>query len=122
MSDKFDTGDRVRREVLGDHYVETTLTNWAPARPLLDLITEAPWGSVWARDGLDRSTRSLITTAILAALGRSEELKLHIKAAIDNNGTSPEELVEVALHVAAYAGVPAGLEMAKTVNKIDQRQ
>lgn len=116
-SAKFDRGDEVRREVLGDHYVETTLTDWPPAQPLLELITEFPWGSVWSRDTLPRHTRSLVTTAVLAALGRGAELRLHVRAALDSNEVSPEELMEVALHVAAYAGVPAGLEMAKCVHE-----
>lgn len=103
---RFDLGMRVRKEVLGTEHVEQ-----AQARTTeLDadfqrFITEMAWGSLWARDDLDRRTRSLVTIAILAALGR-EELALHLRAS-RNTGASPREIAEVLRHVAVYAGVPA---------------
>ncbi len=103
---RFDTGMKVRKEVLGDEYVEQ-----AQARvtefdaDFQRYITEAAWGSVWARPDLDRRTRSLVTIAILAALGR-EELALHLRAS-HNIGVDQHEVAEVLLHVAVYAGVPA---------------
>jgi 4-carboxymuconolactone decarboxylase len=102
----FEAGMRVRREVLGDEHVERS---WARTTELdadfQRFITEMAWGSVWARPGLDRRTRSLVTIAILAALGR-EELALHLRAS-RNVGVEPGEIAEALLHVAVYAGVPA---------------
>jgi 4-carboxymuconolactone decarboxylase len=103
---RFDIGMKVRKEVLGSEYVER-----AQARStdfdadFQRFITESAWGSVWARPDLDRRTRSLVTIAILAALGR-EELALHLRAS-RNIGVDPHEIAEVLLHVAVYAGVPA---------------
>ena len=104
---RYDAGMRVRREVLGDAHVDR-----AQARQTsLDadfqrLITEMAWGTLWARPDLDRRTRSMITIAILAALGRADELALHIRATA-NTGATPSEVAEALLHVAVYAGVPA---------------
>jgi 4-carboxymuconolactone decarboxylase len=104
---RYETGTRVRREVLGDAHVDR-----AQARQTsLDadfqrLITEMAWGTLWARPDLDRRTRSLITIGILAALGRADELALHIRASA-NTGATPSEVAEALLHVAIYAGVPA---------------
>src|SRR6266852_6201873 len=95
----------VRKEVLGSEYVEQARTTGFDA-DFQHFITETAWGSVWARPDLDRRTRSLVTIAILAALGR-EELALHLRAAIHNIGVDPHEIAEVLLHVAVYAGVPA---------------
>jgi 4-carboxymuconolactone decarboxylase len=101
-----DEGMRVRREVLGDAHVERSLANVTDLdRDFQRFITEYAWGGVWARPGLDRKTRHLITIAILAALGR-EELALHLRATA-NTGVSTDELREVFMHVAVYAGVPA---------------
>ena len=104
---RFDRGMQVRREVLGEEHVARSMA----AATELDadfqrFITEVAWGSVWARPGLDRRTRSLITIAILAALGRQEELALHLRAT-RNTGAQPSEIREALMHVAAYAGIPA---------------
>jgi 4-carboxymuconolactone decarboxylase len=102
-----DTGTRVRREVLGDAHVDRAIEETtAFTEPFQDLITRFAWGTVWARDGLDRRTRSCITLAILTALGRENELAMHVRAA-RINGLSPAEISEVLLHTAVYAGVPA---------------
>lgn len=105
--DRHDIGNRVRREVLGDAHVDRAAAEATPFDvPFQRLITETAWGTVWAGDGIDRRTRSLITIAILAALGRHEELALHLRS-IRNTGATPDEVREALLHVAVYAGVPA---------------
>ncbi len=118
---RFDIGMKVRKEVLGSEHVER-----AQARitefdaDFQRFITETAWGSLWARSDLDRRTRSLVTIAILAALGR-EELALHLHAS-RNIGVDPHEIAEVLLHVAVYAGIPAAnaaFSMAK--QEFDQR-
>jgi 4-carboxymuconolactone decarboxylase len=105
--DQYAEGMRVRREVLGDDYVDRAieLTTEMTA-PFQELATRFAWGSVWAREGLDRRMRSAITLALLAALGRDTELALHLRAA-RRNGLSNEEIGEVLLHTGVYAGVPA---------------
>ena len=102
----FDIGMKVRREVLGSEHVERTLARTTELdADFQRFITETAWGSLWARPDLDRRTRSLVTIAILAALGR-EELALHLHAS-RNTGVDPHDIAEVLLHVAVYAGVPA---------------
>ena len=106
MESRFDPGMNVRREVLGsEHVARAQARTTALDADFQRLITEYAWGSVWARPDLDRRTRSLVTIAILAALGR-EELALHLRAS-RNTGATPSEIAEVLLHVAVYAGVPA---------------
>ena len=100
-------GMRVRREVLGDEHVDDAIARTTEfTQEFQDLITRYAWGEIWARPGLDRRTRSLITIGILAALGRTEELALHLRAS-SNTGATPDEIAEALLHVAVYAGVPA---------------
>lgn len=115
---RYDEGMRVRRAVLGDAHVDRAEAGkTAFDAPFQQFVTETAWGSVWARPDLDRRTRSLITIAILAALGRHEELALHLRASI-NTGATPEEVRETLLHVAVYAGVPAAnsaVAMAKDI-------
>ena len=101
----FDIGMQVRKEVLGSEHVERAIARTTEFdADFQRFITEMAWGSVWARPDLDRRTRSLITIAILAALGR-EELALHLRAS-RNIGVDPHEIAEALLHVAVYAGVP----------------
>jgi 4-carboxymuconolactone decarboxylase len=103
----FDAGMTVRREVLGDDHVDRAVQRTTEfTAPFQDFITRYAWGSVWTRDGLDRRTRSCITLAILTALGRENEIAMHVRAAL-RNGLSAEEIGEVLLHTAVYAGVPA---------------
>jgi 4-carboxymuconolactone decarboxylase len=105
--DPYDAGMKVRREVLGDEPVDRALANATDlTQPFQEFITRYAWGSVWSRDGLDRRTRSAITLAVLTALGREHELAMHIHAA-RRNGLTAEEIGEVLLHTAVYAGVPA---------------
>jgi 4-carboxymuconolactone decarboxylase len=109
-SSRFETGLRVRREVLGDEYVDRALAaSTGFSEPLQELLTEFCWGAIWARDGLDRRTRSLINIAMLTALNRPEELKAHIGGAL-RNGCTEEEIVEVLLQTAVYCGMPAGVD------------
>ena len=104
---RFDTGMRVRRAVLGDEHVDRAIASQtAFDAPFQRFITEVAWGSLWARGELDARTRSLITVALLAALGRREELEVHLRAT-RNTGATPEEIREALLHVAVYAGIPA---------------
>jgi 4-carboxymuconolactone decarboxylase len=107
MSDAYERGMAVRREVLGDEHVDRAVAATTPfTAPFQEFITRAAWGEVWARDGLDRRSRSMVTLAVLTALGRSEELAMHVRAA-RRNGLTAAEIAEVLLHTAVYAGVPA---------------
>ena len=100
-------GLRTRREVLGDEHVDRAQAGTTEfTAPFQDFITRYAWGEIWNRPGLSRPQRSMITLAVLAALGREEELALHARAA-RRNGLTDEQIAEVLLHVAVYAGVPA---------------
>jgi len=115
---RYDAGMRVRRAVLGDAHVDRAEANTSAFdAPFQRLITEMAWGTLWASDGIDRRTRSLITIAILAALGRHDELALHLRAT-QQTGATPEQIREALLHVAIYAGVPAAnsaITLAKSI-------
>jgi 4-carboxymuconolactone decarboxylase len=97
----------IRREVLGSSHVDLAVESTTPfTEPFQDFITRTVWGDIWARPGLDRRARSMVTLAVLAALRAEEELALHVQAAV-RNGLTHDEIAEVLLHTAAYAGVPA---------------
>jgi 4-carboxymuconolactone decarboxylase len=105
--DTYEKGMEVRRAVLGDAHVERAIANTTDfTAPFQEFITNFAWGSVWARDGLDRKTRSAITLAVLTALGRENEIAMHVRGAV-TNGMTEGEIAEVLLHTAVYAGVPA---------------
>lgn len=107
MSARFEAGTRTRRAVLGDAHVDRSEKNRSEFdAEFITLITESAWGSVWARETISRRERSMITLAILASLGHHEELVLHLKAT-RNTGATMEDVKDVLLHVAIYAGVPA---------------
>jgi len=108
MSDPgHDEGMRVRREVLGDAHVDRAIERTTDfTADFQDLITRYAWGEIWARPGLDRRTRSMITLAMMVALNREEEFRMHLKAAL-NNGVTPAQIKEVLLQTAIYCGVPA---------------
>ena len=109
MSDDelYEQGMRVRREVLGDEHVDRANANATDfTEGWQEFITRHAWGAVWTRDGLDRRTRSAITLSVLTALGRENEIAMHVRAAL-GNGLSKEEIAEVLIHTAVYAGVPA---------------
>ncbi|ESY75624.1 MULTISPECIES: 4-carboxymuconolactone decarboxylase [unclassified Mesorhizobium] len=104
---RYRTGLAVRRSVLGDGHVdraEVAATDFD--RPFQELITEAAWGTVWARPGFTKRERSIVTLALLAALGHDEEVAMHVRATV-NTGASRDDICEAFLHVAIYAGVPA---------------
>ncbi len=104
---RFDAGMKVRTEVLGAEHVARSQARMTTFdADFQRYITESAWGSIWTRPDLDRRTRSLITIVILAALGRTEELALHVRAS-RNTGVDPKEIAEALMHVAVYAGVPA---------------
>ena len=104
---RYEEGMKVRRAVLGDAHVDRAKAHENEFNAAFqDLITRYAWGEIWTRPGLERKTRSLITIALMVALNRGEELRLHLKAAI-NNGVTREEIREVLLHTAVYCGVPA---------------
>lgn len=106
--DLYERGLAVRREVLGDGYVDRSLANADDFnRDFQTYVTQAAWGLIWTRPGLARRDRSLVNLAMLAALNRPHELALHVKAAA-GNGVTKDEMKEVFLQVAAYAGAPAG--------------
>ncbi len=105
--DLYDEGMTVRREVLGDAHVDRAVESTTPfSQPFQDYITRAAWGQVWARDGLDRRTRSVITLSVLTALHCHAEIPMHVRAAL-KHGLTADEISEVLLHTAVYAGVPA---------------
>ncbi len=106
--DRLERGMAVRRAVLGEEHVDRAQASTTEfTRDFQELITRYAWGEIWTRPGLDRKTRSLLTIAILASLGRAEELRLHVRAT-RNTGATRDEVREVLLQVAVYAGVPAG--------------
>ena len=115
---RHDQGMSVRRAVLGEPQVDrATAATTELTADFQDLITRSAWGEIWSRPGLDRRTRSCITLAMLAALSHEEELAMHVRAAL-HNGVSPDELKEVLLQVAVYAGVPAANRAFKVAQRV----
>lgn len=117
-SERHRQGMATRRSVLGDRHVDRAQANTTDFdRPFQELITEAAWGSVWSRPVWSKRERSMVTIALLAALGHDEEVAMHVRATA-NTGASREDIAEAMLHVAIYAGVPAAnraIKIAKTV-------
>ena len=106
----FDKGLKTRREVLGAEYVDASIRNADDFNmPMQELVTQYCWGDVWNRPGLDRRTRSFLNLAMITALNRPHELKLHVRGAI-NNGLTKDEIKEVFLQAAIYCGVPAAID------------
>jgi 4-carboxymuconolactone decarboxylase len=104
--------------VLGDAYVDQALANADElTRPLQDLVTEYCWGEIWTRPGLPRQTRSLINVAMLTALNRPHEVRLHVRGAL-NNGCTREEITEVLLQTAIYCGVPAAIDSFRIAREV----
>jgi 4-carboxymuconolactone decarboxylase len=104
---RYEAGMKVRREVLGDEHVDRATAKATDfSRPFQEFITRCAWGEAWTRPGLDRKTRSCITLAILTALRAENEIPMHVRAAV-RNGLTAEEILEVLIHTAVYAGVPA---------------
>lgn len=118
LEDLFERGLALRREVLGASYVDGSI---AAANDFMmafqHITTEWCWGYAWSRPGLDRKTRSMLNLAMLTALNRTPEIKLHVRGAL-NNGVSVEEIKEVLLHATIYCGIPAGLDAFKAANEV----
>ncbi|MFI7744113.1 4-carboxymuconolactone decarboxylase [Kocuria rhizosphaericola] len=114
----FDKGLATRREVLGDAYVQRSLDGAdAFSMPMQELVTQYCWGDVWNRPGLERAQRSLINLAMISALNRPHELKVHVRGAI-RNGVTKEQIQEVFLQVAIYCGAPAALESFRLAREV----
>ena len=119
-SELFEKGLKVRREVLGAEHVDASMSQADDfSRPLQELVTEYCWGNVWSRPGLDRKTRSLINVAMLTALNRPHEVKLHLRGAL-NNGCSKNDIMEVLLQTAIYCGVPAAMDSLRVAKEFFQ--
>jgi 4-carboxymuconolactone decarboxylase len=113
----FDQGLAIRREVLGAQYVDAQLKAADDfSRPFQEFITEYCWGAVWGRPGLPKQTRSIINLAMLTALNRQNELKIHVKGAL-GNGVTKDEIMEVLIQTAVYCGVPAAVEAFRTARE-----
>jgi 4-carboxymuconolactone decarboxylase len=116
--DLYDKGLSIRRRVLGDAYVDTQLKNADDFnRPLQELVTEYCWGAVWGREELPRKTRSMLNLAMISILNRPHELKVHIKGALVN-GVTRDEIREIFMQVAIYAGVPAGVDSFRIAREV----
>lgn len=117
MSDRYSDGMAARRAVLGDAHVDRAEAAKTPFdAPFQSFITEGAWGSVWAGDGLTHRERSLITLALLAALGHWDEVAMHVRATA-NTGATPDDVREAMMHVAVYAGVPAANHALKVIKQ-----
>lgn len=117
-SEKFERGLATRRDVLGDAYVDKALNgsddfNW----PMQELTTEYCWDHIWNRPGLDRRSRSILNLGMIAALNRGHEFKAHVRGAL-NNGLSREEIREILLQIAVYAGIPAGVDSFRIAREV----
>lgn len=116
--DRFERGLAVRREVLGAEYVDKSIASADDFnRPFQELVTEYCWGEIWTRPGLERKTRSLINLAMLTALNRPHEVKIHIRGAL-TNGVTKDEIKEVLLQTAIYCGVPAALDSFRIAREV----
>ncbi|MDQ0269202.1 4-carboxymuconolactone decarboxylase [Cytobacillus purgationiresistens] len=116
--EKFEKGLEIRKSVLGSDYVNKSIQNADDFnRPMQELVTEYCWGEVWARPGLPKKTRSIINLAMITALNRPHELKLHVRGAI-NNGLTKEEIQEVFLQTAIYCGVPAAIDSFRSAKEV----
>ena len=116
----FEKGLAIRRSVLGEEYVDNAIKTADDfSRPLQELVTQYCWGEIWGRPGLDRKTRSLINLAMISALNRPHEVKMHIKGAL-NNGLTKDQIQEVFLQVAIYCGVPAAVDGFRLAREVFQ--
>ncbi|HJV79673.1 MULTISPECIES: 4-carboxymuconolactone decarboxylase [Oxalobacteraceae] len=114
----FDKGLKTRREVLGAEYVDASIKNADEFNmPMQELVTQYCWGDVWNRPGLERRTRSFLNLAMITALNRPHELKLHVRGAI-NNGLTKDEIKEVFLQAAIYCGVPAAIDSFRVAKEV----
>lgn len=117
-SEMYERGLPIRRQVLGSDYVDRSIAEADDfLRPLQEMITEHAWGTIWSRPGLSRKTRSMLNVAMLTALNRPHELRLHARGAL-NNGVTESELQEIVLQVAVYCGAPAALDGTRVIREI----
>jgi 4-carboxymuconolactone decarboxylase len=118
MDELYEQGLKVRRDVLGNEHVERSLKNVDDfSEEIQQLVTEYCWGKIWTREGLSRQQRSLINIAMLTALNRKHELKVHVRGAL-NNGCTEREIKEVLMQTAIYCGVPAALESFRNASEV----
>jgi len=114
----FQQGLATRTQVMGESFVDRAFTNATDyTLPMQEFITANAWGNVWQRPGLDLKTRSLVTVAMLTALGKQTELKGHVRGAL-NNGATPEEIREIMLHATVYCGFPAAIEAFRSATEV----
>lgn len=117
-SELFEQGLKLRREVLGAEYVDASMKNTNDFMMAFQrMTTEWCWGFAWNRKGLDKKTRSMLNLAMLTALGKSAEIRLHVRGAI-NNGLTVDDIKEVLLHATVYCGIPAGLDAFRVANEV----
>jgi 4-carboxymuconolactone decarboxylase len=115
---RYEEGLAVRRAVLGPEHIDMSIGSADDfTRPMQELVTEYCWGEIWTRPGLDRRSRSLINLAMLTALNRPHEIRLHVHGAL-NNGLTKEELMEVFMQCAIYCGIPAGMEAMRIAKEV----
>ncbi len=118
MDQQFEDGLRVRKQVMGEQFVEKAFANVdAFTAPLQEFVTRNAWGTVWCRDGLDLKTRSLLTLSMLTALGRAHEIRGHVRGAV-NNGASMKEIQEVLLHASVYCGMPLAIDAFRSAQEV----
>lgn len=118
MDQQFEDGLRMRKQVMGDAFVNKAFANADDfSAPLQEFVTRNAWGTVWNRPGLDLKTRSMITLSMLTALGRSHEIKGHVRGAL-NNGVTIEEIREVLLHATVYCGVPLAIDAFRAAQEV----
>jgi len=118
MDEQFENGLQMRKQVMGEDFVERAFSNLDEfTQPLQEYITRNAWGTVWRRDELDLKTRSLVTVAMLTALGRQQELKGHVRGAL-NNGASANEIREVLLHATVYCGMPLAIDAFRAAHEV----
>lgn len=118
MNTPYEKGLATRKQVMGEEFVANALGGATEfTRPIQEHITSKAWGDVWQRPGLDLKTRSLVTVAMLTALGKQHELKAHVRGAL-NNGATSAELQEVLLHAAVYCGLPTAVEAFRTAAEV----
>ena len=118
MDEQFDKGLAMRKQVMGEDFVARAFAGMTDfTAPIQQHITRNAWGDVWQREGLDLKTRSLITVAMLTALGKQHELKGHVRGAL-NNGATVTEIQEVLLHASIYCGVPTAVEAFRTAAEV----
>jgi 4-carboxymuconolactone decarboxylase len=118
MDQQFEDGLKMRKQVMGEQFVEKAFGSVdAFTAPLQEFVTRNAWGTVWCRDGLDLKTRSLMTLSMLTALGRAHEIRGHVRGAV-NNGASMKEIQEVLLHASVYCGMPLAIDAFRSAQEV----